>query len=122
MLERRITGMPEIKEVTFEEVMHKSFDGTQRWLYRLSEPIRYSNHADRLYSGGECTTEYVLVSWGREGDTCIFPAEANGGIADMEGFNGRMGWDEPVARLQEWIDGAVYGGGIGESFAAVRVR
>lgn len=117
-----VTQVPgdELENVTFEEVEH--FRPARRWLYRLSTPIRFTNNDLKSYVEGELQTEYVVVSWGRDGDTCIFPADDEGRILDMLGFNGRMGWNEPVARLQEWIDGATYGIGSGLSFDEVAVR
>lgn len=44
----------------------------------------------------------------------------DGRILDFLGFNGKMGWDSPEARLQEWLGGATYGVGCGLTFEQVR--
>lgn len=105
-------------ETRFVEIEH--LRPARRWLYRLPSPIRYSRSVFTSYADGTETTEHVVVSWGRDGDTCIFPADTEGRLLDTLGFNGRMGWDEPEGRLIAWLDGDVEGLGCGLSYAEVR--
>jgi len=102
---------------TYEEVENSR--PARRWLYKLSTPIKWTQDYTKSYAEGDERTEFVVVSWGRDGDTCIFPADNEGRLLDTLGFNGRMGWDEPRQRLEEWLGGVVYGLGCGLTFEQV---
>jgi len=89
------------EKVTYEEVPHSR--PARRWLYKLSRPVRFTQGFDKEYSDGECTTEHVVVSWGRDGDTCIFPGDEDGRILDMLGWVGRDYWVPASEFVGEWL-------------------
>lgn len=60
-------------------------------VYRLAQPVTYQVFdpvADEY--GQEQATEFVVVSWGREDDTAIFPALPDGSILSF-----RHLWSDP---------------------------
>lgn len=61
-----------------------SCDIPTRTLYRLS------NFTTTEGMGGD-RFEYVVLSLGRDGDTCAFPANEDGGILDLVGFGYGLG-------------------------------
>jgi hypothetical protein len=75
----------------------------QRWLFELSEPVRYTTGYTG-YATGDLETVYVVVSWGRDGDTCIFPSDDAGTILDMLGFKSWGHWENADAAMDEWLE------------------
>ena len=79
-----------------------------RWLFKLSEPIPYTNDYRKPYSEGELSTDHVIVSWGRYGDTLIAPAAINKDkgyhvIADMLGYWSEGTWVDAEDVMREWF-------------------
>lgn len=62
--------------ITAERVGEKQRDGRQ--VYRLSEAITSAAYPEPF--------EYVVLSLGRAGDTCVFPSNEKGNILDFMGF------------------------------------
>ena len=61
-------------------------DRMTRTLYRLSETVtRSAGH------GLTVTFDHLVLSLGRDGDTCVFPADETGKILDFLGFGYGMG-------------------------------
>lgn len=58
----------------------------RRWVCRVEPAVRFSDGLDSNYEDGDESTHHLVVSWGREGDTGVFPANEAGGILDMLGF------------------------------------
>jgi hypothetical protein len=72
----------------------------RRWIYRLENAI--------TYGGGE--TPFVCVSWGRYGDTNIFPCDSDGRILDLSGIIEIGEWDfwkNPDEAMTEFLTGKV---------------
>lgn len=70
-----------------------------RWLYRLSETVTCREH----------TFDYLILSWGRDGDTCVFPADETGKIIDFAGFGWTWGphrWLFPE-EMQAYVDACI---------------
>ncbi len=90
--------------ITFAEREHgiKTF-GTQRWLFELSVPVRFDYRAEVEYRHGAESTRLVVVSWGRLGDTAIFPSDESGRILDMTGFKSWPLWMPAEACVAEWL-------------------
>lgn len=55
-----------------------------RTLYKLSEPTTSEEMKGEQF-------EYVVLSWGSDGDTCAFPANESGGVLDFLGFGFGVG-------------------------------
>lgn len=89
-------------------------------LYKLSAPTTSKQHPAPF--------EYVLVSLGRQGDTCVFPADADGRLLDGMGFGFAMGpgyWlvdDEFDAFVQECLDQHELDGGTASKFYPIAGR
>ncbi len=87
-------------------------------LYKLSVPTTTKEHPEPF--------DHVLVSRGKMGDTCAFPADAGGRLLDGMGFGYAMGpsyWlsdDELDAFLQECIDQHEIDGGESLKFYATK--
>lgn len=54
-----------------------------RTLFRLSEPAVSEDHPGPF--------QYIVLSLGRDGDTCVFPSDARGGILGWCGFGFGLG-------------------------------
>lgn len=54
---------------------------TNKWLYKLSETVTQYGY----------TFDHLVLSWGRDGDTCVFPATPEGKIVDFVGFGFEFG-------------------------------
>lgn len=82
-----------------------------RALYKLSQPTTSEEHPEPF--------EFVVLSFGRDGDTCAFPANERGGIEDFFGFGFGMGPSRHLddseldAYVQECIDQHERDGGSG---------
>lgn len=61
-------------------------DFTTRTLYQLSAPVTRDDARGRAV-----TFDHLVLSLGRAGDTCVFPADDQGRILDMLGFGFGMG-------------------------------
>lgn len=87
-----------------------------RTLYRLSEPT--------VTKGVTEPFEYLVLSLGRYGDTCVFPSNEHGNILDLWGFGFGVGpsrWlvdCEFDAYVQACIEQHIKDGGSGLTFAA----
>ena len=58
-----------------------------RYIYRLPHEVPYDcyNSDDNEYARAG-TTPWVVVSWGRDGDTQIFPSDEGGRVLDWTGL------------------------------------
>lgn len=87
----------------------------QRIVYRLSEPVK-TDACPNLF-------EYVALSLGRAGDTCVFPSDEEGNLLDLVGFGFVMGvsrWlfdEEADAFVAACIAQHLADGGAGLKFA-----
>jgi hypothetical protein len=52
-----------------------------KWIYKLSQAVTRFEH----------TFDHLVLSWGRDGDTCVFPATPEGEIVDFVGFGFGLG-------------------------------
>lgn len=52
-----------------------------RWMYRLPFEVPFFDD----YGNPEGSSEWVVVSWGRDNDTNIFPCDEDGSILDFMG-------------------------------------
>jgi hypothetical protein len=88
--------------ITYELRTHRvQTFSTRRWLFELSEEVRWDDSSD--YASGRRRTSMVVVSWGRLGDTCIFPSNEAGSILDMHGFKSWAGWIPAEEALDAWL-------------------
>lgn len=84
-----------MSELTVERVRSVS---PTRWLYRLSEKTTTKELAPEQF-------DHIVLSLGRLGDTCVFPANAEGGVLDFVGFGFGMGPSRWLTEAE--IDGFV---------------
>lgn len=88
--------------ISFTELDRPAFG--QRWLFRLSELVRFSYQDGVAYEKGEASTSLVVVSWGRMGDACIFPSNDEGWILDMYGYKSWDYYIDADEAMNEWLE------------------
>lgn len=74
---------------------------TRRYVYRLGKPVAYTTLSEPKVL---VETEYVAVSHGRDGDTLLFPCDAEGNALDFYGYATCDYWHpDPDGFLAEWL-------------------
>lgn len=79
--------------------------GTGRgWIYRVSPPLEFEKWEGNGYvpAGSTC---FAVVSWGREGDTAIFPADETGRIQDFMPVYTAGYWKNHDEAMNDWVAG-----------------
>lgn len=96
-----------------DEMSHSSMECVPLWLEKRAYPLSarrwiYRLENDITYGSGE--TSFVCVSWGRAGDTNIFPCDSDGRVLDWSGFVEIEQWDfwkDPDEAMTEFLTGKV---------------
>ena len=79
---------------------------TRRWVYRVEPPVpveEWDNGAQAYVPAG--FTDWLVVSWGREGDTAVFPADEKGRILDMMDVYAAEWWEPHESAMEHWRAG-----------------
>lgn len=80
-------------------VINHTARSATRHHYQLSSPVAQSA------AGVDFFTDHVVVSWGAEGETQIFPAGAEGNILDLVALWGRDYHVDHNEAVREWLEG-----------------
>lgn len=92
--------------VTWEPLESRSTHGVTRRLFELSHEVRFAGPRETCSNAeGAERTRFVVVSWGRDGDTGVFPSNERGEVLDWLGWSFGMGWQEHDDVLRRWAEG-----------------